>query len=384
MPASCTATRAEIVERAGAPLAIAELGSGSGAKTRWILEALAEREPVVYYPIDVSCMALARCQQELAEFGSDRAARRLPIWMACAKWSSRRADGQRLLLLFLGSTIGNFERPAILPFLREVRETLRRGDSLLLGADLVKPVPQMLRAYDDPTGVTAAFNLNLLARINRELGGDFDLRHFVHEARYNRARAPHRNAPQIDAPAAGHHPRCRLHLRVRRGRDHLDRSLPQVPRGGDRGMGQRRRIRLRRAVDRRGVALRREPPAGRMSAIVEFREVTYRIAGRDILCRLSLAIEPGETIVLLGRSGSGKTTALQDGERPAVSHRGRSAGGRQAHDRLGPRARCAGGSATSSRMWACFRTSPWSGTSAWCRAWRAGTSRRFARACWNC
>jgi L-histidine Nalpha-methyltransferase len=175
----------EMVDRAGTPLAIAELGSGSGSKTRWILEALARREPVVYYPIDVSCMALARCKQELAALGSI-----VPLHASyldgLQEVVSRREDGQKLLLLFLGSTIGNFERPAILPFLREVRETLRRGDSLLLGADLVKPVPRMLRAYDDPTGVTAAFNLNLLGRINRELGGDFDLRHFVHEARYNR------------------------------------------------------------------------------------------------------------------------------------------------------------------------------------------------------
>ena len=71
-------------------------------------------------------------------------------------------------------------------FLRDVRAILRRGDALLLGADLEKPLPQMLRAYDDPTGVTAAFNLNLLARINRELGADFELSHFAHKARYNR------------------------------------------------------------------------------------------------------------------------------------------------------------------------------------------------------
>src|SRR5215831_16241862 len=139
----------EMVERAGEPLAIAELGSGSGAKTRWILEALAAREPVLYYPIDVSCMALERCQQELAEFGSI-----LPLQASyldgLREVVAHRVDGQKLLLLFLGSTIGNFERPAILPFLREVRETLRRGDSLLLGADLLKPVSQMLRAYDDP------------------------------------------------------------------------------------------------------------------------------------------------------------------------------------------------------------------------------------------
>jgi uncharacterized SAM-dependent methyltransferase len=98
---------------------------------------------------------------------------------------ARRGRGQRLLVLFLGSTIGNFYQHAVLPFLREIHAILRPGDALLLGADLEKPLPRMLLAYDDPTGVTAAFNLNLLARINRELGGDFDLRHFAHEARYN-------------------------------------------------------------------------------------------------------------------------------------------------------------------------------------------------------
>jgi L-histidine Nalpha-methyltransferase len=89
--------------------------------------------------------------------------------------------------LFLGSTIGNFERGPAEQFLREIRSLLRPDDSLLLGTDLVKPVSQILPAYDDPTGVTAAFNLNLLARINRELGGNFDLRNFRHEARYNEA-----------------------------------------------------------------------------------------------------------------------------------------------------------------------------------------------------
>jgi L-histidine N-alpha-methyltransferase len=174
----------EIVNRAGDKLTVAELGSGSGSKTRWILEAVARREPVTYYPIDVSCKALTGCVRELADFGTI-----VPIEASYIEGlrevTSRRIQGQRLLVLFLGSTIGNFERPAIVPFLRDVRETLRRGDSLLLGADLLKPVSQLLRAYDDPAGVTAAFNLNLLGRINRELGGDFDLRHFVHVARYN-------------------------------------------------------------------------------------------------------------------------------------------------------------------------------------------------------
>ncbi len=99
--------------------------------------------------------------------------------------SSRRRPGQTLLVLFLGSTIGNFDRPAADVFLREIRRCLQPGDALLLATDLEKPVEYLILAYDDPAGVTAAFNLNLLARINRELGGDFALRHFAHEARWN-------------------------------------------------------------------------------------------------------------------------------------------------------------------------------------------------------
>jgi uncharacterized SAM-dependent methyltransferase len=96
-----------------------------------------------------------------------------------------RKHGHRLLVLFLGSTIGNFDRPAALDFLSEVRCILQPGDGLLLGADLDKPSSQLLAAYDDELGVTAAFNLNLLARANRELGADFDLTQFEHLARIN-------------------------------------------------------------------------------------------------------------------------------------------------------------------------------------------------------
>ena len=99
--------------------------------------------------------------------------------------AARRRSGQHLLVLFLGSTIGNFDRPAAAKFLRSVREILNPGDSLLLGTDLEKPIPQLIEAYDDPLGVTAAFNVNLLARINRELDGDFVLDQWKHEARFN-------------------------------------------------------------------------------------------------------------------------------------------------------------------------------------------------------
>jgi uncharacterized SAM-dependent methyltransferase len=96
-----------------------------------------------------------------------------------------RKSGQHLFVLFLGSTIGNFDRPAGMKFLAEVRRILEPGDSLLLGTDLEKSSAQLLRAYDDELGVTAAFNLNLLARVNRELDADFDLNQFAHVARIN-------------------------------------------------------------------------------------------------------------------------------------------------------------------------------------------------------
>ena len=91
-------------------------------------------------------------------------------------------------MLFLGSSIGNFDPSAALDFLTAVRRRLKRGDVLLLSCDLVKTQERMLAAYDDSVGVTASFNLNLLARINRELSGNFDLSRFRHEVRYDDSR----------------------------------------------------------------------------------------------------------------------------------------------------------------------------------------------------
>ncbi len=165
-------------------VSVVELGSGSGTKTRWILESLRGRDPVQYYPIDVSASALAHCAQELSAL-----AQVFPVegsyLSGLHRIACQRPSGKPLLVLFLGSTIGNFDRAAAGSFLCDVRQMLRPGDALLVGADLVKAVPDMLLAYDDPAGVTAAFNLNLLARINRELEADFKLRNFVHEARYD-------------------------------------------------------------------------------------------------------------------------------------------------------------------------------------------------------
>jgi dimethylhistidine N-methyltransferase len=176
----------EIVSLLPSPVIVAELGSGSGQKTRLLLEALSRRQRVNYYPIDISGSALSRCRQEIGQIdnvsivGFERA-----YLEGLQEVSARRRAGERILVLFLGSTIGNFDRPAGDQFLREVRAILREGDALLLATDLEKPVSQLLLAYDDPAGVTAAFNMNLLARINRDLGADFDLTQFRHLARYD-------------------------------------------------------------------------------------------------------------------------------------------------------------------------------------------------------
>jgi len=176
----------EIVDRLPLPIHVAELGSGSGKKTRWILEALSRRQKTYYFPIEISPSALAACEKELGQIdlvsivGYEQ-----PYLEGLRAVAQGRDDHNHLLVLFLGSTIGNFDRAAGEEFLSELREILQTGDALLLGTDLEKSVEMQLRAYDDAAGVTAAFNRNLLARINRELGADFDLGGFEHEARWN-------------------------------------------------------------------------------------------------------------------------------------------------------------------------------------------------------
>lgn len=165
---------------------VAELGSGSGRKTKHVLSALQRRQGgVVYQPIDVSAAALHSCEVELQSLATVKA--------VCADWlqgleeitASHTSSANPMLLLFLGSSIGNLHRSELPSFLNEIRSRLRTGDYFLLGVDLVKDVHMMIEAYDDPTGVTAAFNLNLLGRMNRELQATFDLREFHHEVRWN-------------------------------------------------------------------------------------------------------------------------------------------------------------------------------------------------------
>jgi L-histidine Nalpha-methyltransferase len=200
----------EIVERLPLPMMVAELGSGSGKKTRWLLKALARRQHTAYCPIEISPTALAMCKRELGDIdaisivGFER-----EYLDGLGEVAARRKPNQHLLVLFLGSTIGNFDRPAGVQFLKDIRATLLPGDALLLGTDLLKPIPQLLEAYADPLGVTAAFNKNLLARINHELGADFELEQFHHLAKFNaKARSVEmhlmsKRAQTVTIPAAG-------------------------------------------------------------------------------------------------------------------------------------------------------------------------------------
>jgi L-histidine Nalpha-methyltransferase len=166
---------------------IVELGCGSGEKLVLLAEALQARGGSAHvHLIDISSQALELTEQRLGRLHhfsvvGHQSTYEVGLRRAVAQ---RRGDGPMLVLL-LGSNLGNFDTPAAAAFLDRIRRALAPGDLLLLGADLVKSESALLLAYDDPLGVTAAFNRNLLVRINRELGGDFDLSAFAHRAVWN-------------------------------------------------------------------------------------------------------------------------------------------------------------------------------------------------------
>lgn len=177
---------AALAARINRPSLVVELGSGSGSKTRWILSALAAKRPITYCPVDISESALYRCWHELGSVDSVEIVPFAQSYLDGLEQALRlRPPGTTALILFLGSTLGNFEPPRALEFLSAVHQLLEPGDVFYLSTDLEKEVSRMIAAYDDPIGATAAFNLNLLARINRELGGNFVLSKFRHEARYD-------------------------------------------------------------------------------------------------------------------------------------------------------------------------------------------------------
>jgi dimethylhistidine N-methyltransferase len=178
-----------IFAHAGAVSRIVELGSGNGAKLKTLVEAArSRRRELALHLIDVSPAALDRASRELDVLDGVRIVTHTSTYeVGLADVASEADAGDRTLALFLGSNIGNFDRPGAAAFLQEFRGALGRGDTLLVGADLIKPEAELLLAYDDPLGVTAAFNRNLLVRINRELGGAVDVDGFAHRVVWNEA-----------------------------------------------------------------------------------------------------------------------------------------------------------------------------------------------------
>ena len=177
----------EIVAPLRRPVAIAELGGGSGEKLAILAGASGEPFAGIRF-VDISQAALDMARYRLQAAGfTNIATHRGTYEEGLAEIAQQRAPGETLIVLFLGSNIGNFDPPVAHTLLRRIRAALRAGDALLLGSDLVKPEADLLIAYNDPLQITAAFNRNLLRRINDELGGTFDLDGFAHRATWNGA-----------------------------------------------------------------------------------------------------------------------------------------------------------------------------------------------------
>ena len=176
--------RAEIAAHLGPRISLIGLGTGSGTKTRILIEAL--EKPAVYIPVDISEKQLRKSAALFRKIFPD-----LEILPVCADYlqpvvlPATRHKAARNVVYFPGSTIGNFEPGEATQFLRRIAKVCHRSGALLIGVDLRKDRDVIEAAYNDRAGVTAQFNLNLLARANRELGADFDLQHWQHRAIYN-------------------------------------------------------------------------------------------------------------------------------------------------------------------------------------------------------
>lgn len=168
------------------PVELVELGPGHGNKARVVLEALTRHQGRTrFVAVDVSRAALHGCQRHLEDLSLVDVVQVEGTFVEGLRRAPAALPGHRRAVLFLGSNLSNFDRRESSAFFRDVRASLRPGDTLVLSTDLEKPADRLLPAYDDAHGVTAAFNKNVLARLNREYGAQFDLGDFVHRARWN-------------------------------------------------------------------------------------------------------------------------------------------------------------------------------------------------------
>lgn len=175
----------DVFTAAGAPLELVELGPGAGAKALRLVERLARRQPAVPFTgVDVSRTALDQCLRTLEAVPGVQARAQQARYVEGLA-AAPRVDGHHRLVLFLGSNLSNFERAGAARFFADVRAHLRPGDGLLVATDLDKDAQRLIPAYDDALGVTAAFNMNVLLRLNREFGANFPLESFRHRAKWN-------------------------------------------------------------------------------------------------------------------------------------------------------------------------------------------------------
>ena len=246
------------IAEAGPFTTLVELGPGSGQKMLTLLESDAFRVSALdVHLIDVSPRALTIARETLSGIDGVRViTHEAPYEAGLAQATRERRRGGRALALFLGSNIGNFDPPGADAFLRGLRASLGRRDALLVGADLAKPANELILAYDDPLGVTAAFNRNLLVRINRELSGDFEMNAFSHRALWNDAES------RVEMHLVS---RCRQTINVQasdltftmeEGETIWTESSSQFRARGDSGDARRQRLLACGAVGRRRRSIR--------------------------------------------------------------------------------------------------------------------------------
>jgi L-histidine Nalpha-methyltransferase len=223
----------DVLRRMGKPGLVVELGCGSGEKLALLLDGLlGPRERTRVGLVDVSREALALTASRLAA----RSGLSVQTFRADYERGLGRALLQRTrgpaLVVFLGSNVGNFDPLQTRRFLSRLRRTLRSGDALLLGADLVKPEAELVLAYDDPLGVTASFNKNLLRRMNDELGAGFDLDSFRHRALWDARKSRVEMHLVSRVPQSVEVPGARLTARFRRGETIFTEASYKYTEGG--------------------------------------------------------------------------------------------------------------------------------------------------------